>query len=304
MIKNLTLGFKSQSKKSLDLRESKSKGVYIDGLSYHLVNNLKDIEKIKTRGDNNRTTGSTQMNIHSSRSHSIFTVTIEVVEKQTLSTENESSSDAKIYSRKKKESVELVRVGRIDLVDLAGSERQVKSMSSGMRLKEASQINLSLTCLALVIRALTDDKSSHVPYRNSKLTRLLSSSLGGNSKTLLLACISPAKASLEETLSTLRFASRAKKIKNKATINEDTSDALLRQYQQQIKDLKSQLDNKSESVETSVVEINSTEKNDTNLDQLKLLKGKIIVGGENLLDKVEIHDKLLEATKLELDQRK
>lgn len=115
-------------------------------------------------------------------------------------------------------------------MDLAGSERQSKTKAEGERLKEATKINLSLSALGNVISALVDGKSSHIPYRDSKLTRLLQDSLGGNTKTIMIANISPADYNFEETLSTLRYASRAKFIKNKPTVNEDPKDAMLRQY--------------------------------------------------------------------------
>ncbi|CAG2183302.1 unnamed protein product, partial [Oppiella nova] len=139
-----------------------------------------------------------------------------------------------------------LRVGKFNLVDLAGSERQSKTGTTGDRLKEAAKINLSLTSLSLVIAALTDSKATHIPYRNSKLTRILSDSLGGNSKTLLIACIGPAKVNIEESVSTLRFASTTKHIKNKAVINEDAKDALLRRFQQQIDELRHQLELEAE----------------------------------------------------------
>ena len=107
-----------------------------------------------------------------------------------------------------------------------------------MRLKEATKINLSLSALGNVISALVDGKSSHIPYRDSKLTRMLQDSLGGNTKTVMIACVSPADYNYEETLSTLRYASRAKSIKNKPKINEDPKDALLRQYEDEIKKLR------------------------------------------------------------------
>lgn len=131
----------------------------------------------------------------------------------------------------------------MNLVDLAGSERQSKTKAEGDRLKEATKINLSLSALGNVISALVDGKSSHIPYRDSKLTRLLQDSLGGNTKTIMIANISPADYNFEETLSTLRYASRAKFIKNKPTVNEDPKDAMLRQYADEIKRLKMMLEN-------------------------------------------------------------
>lgn len=133
------------------------------------------------------------------------------------------------------------RLGKLNLVDLAGSERLAKTGATGDRLKEATKINLSLSALGNVISALVDGKSKHIPYRDSKLTRLLQDSLGGNTKTLMVAVISPAADNYEETLSTLRYANRAKNIKNKPKINEDPKDAMLRQLQEEIRLLKEQL---------------------------------------------------------------
>ena len=113
--------------------------------------------------------------------------------------------------------------------------------ATGDRLKEATKINLSLSALGNVISALVDSKSKHIPYRDSKLTRLLQDSLGGNTKTLMVACLSPADNNYDETLSTLRYANRAKNIKNKPKINEDPKDALLREYQDEIKKLRAML---------------------------------------------------------------
>ena len=123
-------------------------------------------------------------------------------------------------------------------MDLAGSERQSKTGATGERLKEATKINLSLSALGNVISALVDGRCRHIPYRDSKLTRLLQDSLGGNTKTLMVACLSPADNNYDETLSTLRYANRAKNIRNKPRINEDPKDALLREYQEEIKRLK------------------------------------------------------------------
>jgi kinesin family protein 3/17 len=127
------------------------------------------------------------------------------------------------------------------MVDLAGSERQAKTGSTGDRLKEATKINLSLSALGNVISALVDGKSSHIPYRDSKLTRLLQDSLGGNTKTVMIANLGPADYNFDETMSTLRYANRAKNIKNKPTINEDPKDAMLREFQEEIARLKAQL---------------------------------------------------------------
>ncbi|XP_029503287.1 kinesin-like protein KIF3A isoform X1 [Oncorhynchus nerka] len=206
----------------LEVKERPDVGVYIKDLSGYVVNNADDMDRIMTMGHKNRSVGSTNMNEHSSRSHAIFTITIECSEKGVDGDQH-------------------VRMGKLHLVDLAGSERQGKTGATGQRLKEATKINLSLSTLGNVISALVDGKSTHVPYRNSKLTRLLQDSLGGNSKTMMCANIGPADYNYDETISTLRYANRAKNIKNKARINEDPKDALLRQFQKEIEDLKKKL---------------------------------------------------------------
>ena len=141
---------------------------------------------------------------------------------------------------------QLFKAGKLNLVDLAGSERQSKTQAEGIRLKEATKINLSLSALGNVISALVDGKSQHIPYRDSKLTRLLQDSLGGNTKTVMIAAISPSDFSFDETLSTLRYASRAKAIKNKPRVNEDPKDALLKQYEDEIKRLRALLESQQQ----------------------------------------------------------
>ncbi|XP_017559311.1 kinesin-like protein KIF3A isoform X1 [Pygocentrus nattereri] len=207
----------------LEVKERPDVGVYIKDLSGYVVNNADDMDRIMTLGHKNRSVGATNMNEHSSRSHAIFTITIECSEKGVDGNQH-------------------VRMGKLHLVDLAGSERQGKTGATGQRLKEATKINLSLSTLGNVISALVDGKSTHVPYRNSKLTRLLQDSLGGNSKTMMCANIGPADYNYDETISTLRYANRAKNIKNKARINEDPKDALLRQFQKEIEELKRKLE--------------------------------------------------------------
>ncbi|CAD5226821.1 unnamed protein product [Bursaphelenchus xylophilus] len=207
------LGENRQQK--LDIKERGDRGVYVAGLSMHVCHNVEDCLKLMDIGFNNRHVGATLMNKDSSRSHSIFTIYVEAL--------SESGT---------------IRMGKLNLVDLAGSERQAKTGATGERFKEATKINLSLSALGNVISALVDGKSSHIPYRDSKLTRLLQDSLGGNTKTVMIACISPSDNNYDETLSTLRYANRAKNIKNKPRINEDPKDALLREYQQEIERLK------------------------------------------------------------------
>ncbi|KAI6223033.1 Kinesin domain containing protein [Aphelenchoides fujianensis] len=207
------LGENRQQK--LDIKERGDRGVYVAGLSMHVCHDVKDCLRLMDTGFNNRHVGATLMNKDSSRSHSIFTIYVEAL------SDNGS-----------------IRMGKLNLVDLAGSERQAKTGATGERFKEATKINLSLSALGNVISALVDGKSTHIPYRDSKLTRLLQDSLGGNTKTVMVACISPSDNNYDETLSTLRYANRAKNIKNLPRINEDPKDALLREYQAEIERLK------------------------------------------------------------------
>ena len=208
----------------LELKESVDTGVYVKDLTAFVVKNVAQITNVLNVGQKNRSVGATKMNLNSSRSHSIFTITVE-----------QSSRGADGH----------IRVGKLNLVDLAGSERQSKTGATGERLKEATKINLSLSALGNVISALVDGKSGHIPYRDSKLTRLLQDSLGGNTKTLMIANLGPADYNYDETLSTLRYANRAKNIKNKPKINEDPKDAMLREFQDEIKRLKAQLNEPS-----------------------------------------------------------
>ncbi|MPC08093.1 Kinesin-like protein KIF3A [Portunus trituberculatus] len=288
------------------------------------------------------------MNTHSSRSHAIFTITIECAER---------GIDGQQHWR----------VGKLHLVDLAGSERQSKTGATGQRLKEASKINLSLSTLGNVISALVDGRSTHIPYRNSKLTRLLQDSLGGNSKTVMCANIGPANYNYDETISTLRYANRAKNICNKAKINEDPKDALLRKLQDEIKNLRDQLQGKTNLNEDASEEsedeeqegeekpkkkkkklkeeevviikkkideerkmlaerkdLEEEERNKVKSDldrhekevkkalkeqealkqRLQGLERKILVGGENLLEKAEEQERLLEESAKELEERR
>ncbi|MBN3302657.1 KIF3B protein, partial [Amia calva] len=216
---------KDQSRR-LELKERPDTGVYVKDLSSFVTKSVKEIEHVMNVGNQNRSVGATNMNEHSSRSHAIFVITVECSE---LGLDGENH----------------IRVGKLNLVDLAGSERQNKTGAQGERLKEATKINLSLSALGNVISALVDGKSTHIPYRDSKLTRLLQDSLGGNAKTVMVANIGPASYNVEETLTTLRYSNRAKNIKNKPRVNEDPKDALLREFQEEIARLKAQLEKRS-----------------------------------------------------------
>lgn len=212
------------SKRRLELKESVDSGVYVKDLTSFVVKSVDEIDHVMQAGKKNRSVGSTLMNQTSSRSHSIFTITVET---------SEPGADGEQH----------FRVGKLNMVDLAGSERQSKTGATGDRLKEATKINLSLSALGNVISALVDSRTSYIPYRDSKLTRLLQDSLGGNTKTVMIANCGPADYNYDETLSTLRYASRAKNIKNKPKINEDPKDAMLREFQEEIARLRSQLEN-------------------------------------------------------------
>ncbi|XP_003943123.1 chromosome-associated kinesin KIF4A isoform X1 [Saimiri boliviensis] len=207
----------SREKSQINIREDPKEGIKIVGLTEKTVLVALDTVSCLEQGNNSRTVASTAMNSQSSRSHAIFTISIE----QTKKSDKNSSFRSKLH-----------------LVDLAGSERQKKTKAEGDRLKEGININRGLLCLGNVISALGDDKKGgFVPYRDSKLTRLLQDSLGGNSHTLMIACVSPADSNLEETLNTLRYADRARKIKNKPIVNIDPQTAELNHLKQQVQQL-------------------------------------------------------------------
>ncbi|XP_073006055.1 kinesin-like protein KIN-12F isoform X2 [Typha latifolia] len=203
------------SSSNLLLREDIRNGVYVENLTEFEVESVNDILKLLIQGAANRKVAATNMNRESSRSHSVFTCVIE--------------------SRWEKDSSTNFRFARLNLVDLAGSERQKMSGAEGERLKEAANINKSLSTLGHVIMLLSElanGKQRHVPYRDSRLTFLLQDSLGGNSKTMIIANVSPSICAASETLSTLKFAQRARLIQNNAVVNEDASgDAISLQHQ-------------------------------------------------------------------------
>lgn len=223
---------KSSKTFNLRVREHPKEGPYVEDLSKHLVQNYSDVEELMDAGNINRTTAATGMNDVSSRSHAIFTIKF-----------TQAKFDAEMPCE---------TVSKIHLVDLAGSERADATGATGVRLKEGGNINKSLVTLGNVISALADlsqdaanplvkKKQVFVPYRDSVLTWLLKDSLGGNSKTIMIATISPADVNYGETLSTLRYANRAKNIINKPTINEDANVKLIRELRAEIARLKTLL---------------------------------------------------------------
>ncbi|OCF35334.1 kinesin [Kwoniella heveanensis BCC8398] len=191
---------------NLSIHEDKARGVYVKNLTDVYVGSEAEVYKVMKAGGSSRAVSSTNMNAESSRSHSIFVIGI-----HQRNTETGSQKSGNLY-----------------LVDLAGSEKVGKTGATGQTLEEAKKINKSLSALGMVINSLTDGKSSHVPYRDSKLTRILQESLGGNSRTTLIINCSPATYNEAETLSTLRFGMRAKSIKNKARVNVEMSPAELK----------------------------------------------------------------------------
>ncbi|KAE8358018.1 P-loop containing nucleoside triphosphate hydrolase protein [Aspergillus caelatus] len=206
---------------NLPVHEEKSRGVYVKGLLEVYVSSVQEVYEVMRRGGTARAVAATNMNQESSRSHSIFVITV--------TQKNLETGSAKS--------------GQLFLVDLAGSEKVGKTGASGQTLEEAKKINKSLSALGMVINALTDGKSTHIPYRDSKLTRILQESLGGNSRTTLIINCSPSSYNDAETISTLRFGVRAKAIKNKAKVNAELSPAelkqLLRKAQSQVTNFES-----------------------------------------------------------------
>jgi len=195
----------SRLPQNLLIRHDKSKGgkgIYVTGVRERILREPADILSMVTDGTSRRVVGSTNMNTSSSRSHVVVSLTISC----------QRADDVEGFTR---------TVSKLHLIDLAGSERAKATGATGARLKEGAAINKSLAALGNVVNSLTTKGRNHVPYRDSKLTRLLQDSLGGNSYTLMICCVSPAEMNAAETISSLRFAERTKKIQNKAQVNRD-----------------------------------------------------------------------------------
>ncbi|KAL1328614.1 hypothetical protein HN51_038435 [Arachis hypogaea] len=212
------------NQRNLQIREDVKSGVYVENLTEEPVCSMKDVTQLLIKGLSNRRVGATSINSESSRSHTVFTCVVE--------SRCKSSADG----------ISRFKTSRINLVDLAGSERQKLTGAAGERLKEAGNINRSLSQLGNLINILAEvsqtGKQRHIPYRDSKLTFLLQDSLGGNAKLTMVCAISPAQSCRNETFSTLRFAQRAKAIKNKAVVNEVMHDDVnhLRKVIRQLRD--------------------------------------------------------------------
>ncbi|KAI1270537.1 kinesin heavy chain [Xylariaceae sp. FL1019] len=219
------------TKGNLKVREHPSTGPYVEDLAKLVVGSFQEIENLMDEGNKARTVAATNMNETSSRSHAVFTLIL---------TQKSFDSDTKM---------ELEKQAKISLVDLAGSERATSTGATGARLKEGAEINRSLSTLGRVIAALADLSTGKkkkgaggtVPYRDSVLTWLLKDSLGGNSMTAMIAAISPADINYDETLSTLRYADSAKRIKNHAVINEDANARMIRELKEELSLLRNKL---------------------------------------------------------------
>ncbi|XP_061204985.1 kinesin-like protein KIF11 [Neopsephotus bourkii] len=260
------------------------RGVIIKGLEEITVHNKNEVYQILERGAAKRTTAATYMNAYSSRSHSVFSITIHM---------KETTIDGE----------ELVKIGKLNLVDLAGSENIGRSGAVDKRAREAGNINQSLLTLGRVITALVE-RAPHIPYRESKLTRILQDSLGGRTKTSIIATVSPASISLEETLSTLEYAHRAKNIMNKPEVNQKlTKKALIKEYTEEIERLKRDL---AAAREKNGVYIS--------LENYEALNGKLTVQEEQIaeyIDKISVMEEevkkiteLFTVNKNELEQCK
>lgn len=217
------------TKGNLKVREHPSTGPYVEDLAKLVVSSFQEIQHLMDEGNKARTVAATSMNETSSRSHAVFTLTV-----------TQKRHDVET-------GMDTEKVAKISLVDLAGSERATSTGATGARLKEGAEINRSLSTLGRVIAALADlstgkkKNMSMVPYRDSVLTWLLKDSLGGNSMTAMIAAISPADINFEETLSTLRYANSAKRIKNHAVVNEDPNARMIRELKEELAQLRSKL---------------------------------------------------------------
>lgn len=250
---------------ALSVRDEGRRGVTVAGLTEHIVVSAESVAALLNSGARSRATASTNLNKHSSRSHAICTLTME----QTGQLQETGTSDSTIETR----------FSKFHLVDLAGSERVKRTHSQGARFKEGVNINRGLLSLGNVINALSEQShsassSGHVPYRDSKLTRLLQDSLGGNSKTIMIACVSPADINYEETANTLRYASRARNIENVAVINKETTqEDEIAELKRQVALLQLQLMQKSASNRTA--NSPSTEDHSDNAAQVLRLQSQL-----------------------------
>nr|XP_015208100.1 PREDICTED: kinesin-like protein KIF21A isoform X7 [Lepisosteus oculatus] len=211
-----------KQKSHIKIHEDASGGIYTVGVTTRTVGSETEMMQCLKLGALSRTTASTQMNVQSSRSHAIFTIHLCQV-RVCASTNNDNETDNRIINGSSQIDEFETLTAKFHFVDLAGSERLKRTGATGERAKEGISINCGLLALGNVISALGDKskKATHVPYRDSKLTRLLQDSLGGNSQTVMIACISPSDRDFMETLNTLKYANRARNIKNRVMVNQD-----------------------------------------------------------------------------------
>ena len=294
---------KETQQAEIDVREREDGSVYVRNACEYIVTSKEDLMALMMLGNKRRTTASTAMNSQSSRSHAIFTITIE----------------------SKQPNQNKVTVGKMNLVDLAGSERQKRAQTTGQRFVESTKINLSLSALGHVINSIVDQRP-HIPYRDSKLTRMLQDAIGGNSVTIMIACVSSDDSDMDESLNTLRYAQRAKQIKNKPRVNQaknalvDQFDSEILQLLQQQSDhtdpelarMKEELESEREKISESTAmaeqekqrllqdlnvklqELNKERTRRTEIQvRLKSLQDSLVMGGINLLDQAALHEKEL-----------
>lgn len=270
------------TKGNLKVREHPATGPYVEDLAKLVVRSFVEIEHLMDEGNKARTVAATNMNETSSRSHAVFTLTL---------TQKRHDVETNMDTEK---------VAKISLVDLAGSERATSTGATGARLKEGAEINRSLSTLGRVIAALADmsttkakSKGMQVPYRDSVLTWLLKDSLGGNSLTAMIAAISPADINFEETLSTLRYADSAKRIKNHAVVNEDPNARMIRELKEELAQLRSKLSTGSAIAEETYAPDTPLEKQIVSITQAD--------GSIKKVSKAEIAEQLSQSEKLYTD---
>ncbi|KAK3133349.1 hypothetical protein QOZ80_6AG0535400 [Eleusine coracana subsp. coracana] len=235
--------------RKLQIHESLERGIYVAGLREEIVTCPEQVMSLMSFGESHRHIGETNMNLYSSRSHTIFRMVIE--------------SRERVDESEPGDSCDAVRVSVLNLVDLAGSERAAKTGAEGVRLKEGSHINKSLMILGTVIKKLSEGVESqggHVPYRDSKLTRILQPSLGGNANTAIICNITLAQVHADETKSSLQFASRALRVTNCACVNEIMTDAaLLKRQKKEIEELRAKLRaSQSDHLEEEILNLRNT----------------------------------------------
>ncbi|XP_039738249.1 kinesin-like protein KIF21A isoform X7 [Pteropus medius] len=229
-------------KSNIRIHEDSTGGIYTVGVTTRTVNTESEMMQCLKLGALSRTTASTQMNVQSSRSHAIFTIHV-CQTRMCSQVDPENATDNKVISESSQMSEFETLTAKFHFVDLAGSERLKRTGATGERAKEGISINCGLLALGNVISALGDKskRATHVPYRDSKLTRLLQDSLGGNSQTIMIACVSPSDRDFMETLNTLKYANRARNIKNKVMVNQDRASQQINALRSEITRLQMEL---------------------------------------------------------------